>query len=156
MSPWPRKPRPRAARARTSSCIFQVYGRDFDVESFLRRVRWRPRLVRRDVDRGPGRGRSSGFNLVVTRVSRDRPKALVAAVKRWVVANRRPIERLRADPHVTTLTLDVAIHFPDLTPDPQLETAEIRFPPAFLAQLSHLRVELVTSVYRRPGTRARR
>lgn len=139
-----------------SSCIFQAYGRSFDVEAFLRRVPWRPHLVRCNSSNGPGFRRSSGFNLTVTRVSRDRPKAIVAAVHRWVVANRHHIQRLGADPSVTTLTLDLAIHFPDRTPSPQFETSEIRFPPAFLALLARLGVLLATSVYRRPDSRPRR
>lgn|GEM_PF-6358084 len=155
VSTRPRKQRPNSVRKRACSSILQAYGNDFDVETFLRRVPWRPHRVRCNWWEGPGFARCNGFNLIVTRISRDRPKAIVAAVHRWVVANRRHIERLRADPNVTTLTLDVAINFPDLTPDPQFESSMIRFPPAFQALLSRLHVMLVTSVYRRPDVRRR-
>ncbi len=156
MKPQGRPWRPWRRYKRLSSCVFQAYGgKDFDVEAFLRRVPWRPHRVRCAEWLGPGHARESGFNLIVTRVSRDRPKAIVAAAQRWVVANRRWIERLRSDPSVTYLALDFAINFPDLTPKPQCETSEIRFPLALQALLSRLHVMLVTSVYRRPAMRRR-
>jgi hypothetical protein len=43
VSTRPREQRSRSVRTRDSGCIFQAYGKDFDVEAFLPHVSWRPR-----------------------------------------------------------------------------------------------------------------
>lgn len=122
------------------SCVLRAFGKDFDVDAYLRGSTFSPCRVFRNYE---SISATVGFNIAVSNADLEDFAGQVIDSIAFLEQNQEEIERLKAFPGVEDLCLDYAVGV-----SPDCLSKSLRFTAQILERASRCGVEIEISVYK--------